>query len=330
MLYICSLENSPADYQLYRYDYATSESTFICAISSQREPQFFALDNDYSPGFFVDKADKEAYAFLGERNEIVTFDGEDTPYYACEWGYATSLRNQWNNYEFDHNTKKEENNIFRFYDGTTVPIKNGGRTISAGENKVLFLISSADNRLAQFDKKTGKTEVFEGNYDLRDIYPDRFSISTNHMIKSPFLWRHDYSTKTVTITSTDKGEFKENNFSYAPDMYTGVDLCWWLVGSQTFLAMAYHDFLKIDLELGTIEPIPRYTSKIDGAIYFDPFDQIIYKDSQYEIVERYLPSLSGNHQTAYYVRKGGSSELTLLQPYSRARLYYQKVVVKDE
>ena len=327
LLYICSLEGEPGAHFLYEYDYGRADSEFVCELSPRRDPRFFDLDNDYSPGFYVmgDDGDSD-YAFLGEGGEVVSWEGEDYPHYACKWGYATSLLTPWNGAEFVYDLEKPRENTFHFFDGTEVAIENGGRVVSAGEDKVLILGSDYDNRLSQYDKATGKMTRFEGDYSYPRgrVFVDRFISSSSHGTNSHFLWKHDYETKQITLVSFADGNFQEHVFSYGPNRYSGVDYCYWIVSTDMFLVMAERSCLRIDLALGTVEELPTTSAAIvTGHVDILPFDRTIYKNERYELIERYMPRFSIGPQAAYYVRYCDSLTLVLLQKYSSSLLFYQ-------
>ena len=204
-------------------------------------------------------------------------------------------------------------------------MENGGRVVSAGERKVLFLVSRYDERLAQYDKKY-ETAHYEGDYSYPRgrVFTDRPISSSSHGTQSHYLWKHDYETKTVTIVSFDNGEFEEHNFSYAPSKYSGVDYCWWIVSTDFFLVFVYDACLRINLALGTIEELPGAYNKFTGVYNIFAFDRTIYENDRYEIIERYLPGRS-RQKAAYYVRYREPDKLVLLQSFKSPFLFYQAI-----
>ena len=317
LLYICSLEGDPGKNWLYKYDYKTGDSDLVTAISAQEEPKFFALDNTYSPGFFVDGEDGcPHYAFLGENEEIVDC-GVERPYYACRWGYAALLPKSESDSSFVY--EEDKRSVFRFFDGEEVPMQDGGRVVSAGENNVLFFVSRYDDRLAQYDKTTGRTTIFEGEYSsLPWVHADRYIASSRHYTQTPYLWKHDYRTSAVTIVYINDGSFTEYYFSYPSLQVGGFDQCEWVVHTDTFLVSAGNAQrdrrLRIDLRKNTIEEIP---SKGSGRVVtFSTFDRIALTTEHYELIERYQPtngSSSYRNCASYYVRELKTGAMTLVQ-----------------
>ena len=332
LLYICSLVSSPNTFRLYRYDYDLGDSVFLSTVSSKFEPRFFALQNDYSPGFVMDtEEDGYAYAFLRSGTDIISFDEEICPRWANQWGYVTSLRNPKNASEYALDPNKVEGNAFNFYDGTVVSLNDGARVVSAGENHVLFLSpSNLETSLVQYRKGTGVMTVYEGDYDRGRVYADRPTASTNFYTECSFLWRWDYDKKEIVIVSTHDGKFTEKTFSYDPFVFSSFDRCEWIVSSEIVLVSsggAEHDReLYIDLKEGALKEIEGKGS--GRRTVFSTFDRVIFQNEKYELIERYEPTHGGElyrNRAAYYVLDRKTNEMLLVQANSRPPLRCQMI-----
>ena len=324
LLYICSLEGSPGRHLLYRYDGALGDSELVCELSPQSEPRFFALDNDYSPGFFVTVGEKEAYAFLGEDGAVVAIEGEACPYYACKWGYATSLRNPWNAIEYDYDFEKDDQSAFHFFDGTVASFPNRARVASAGEDKVLFVCTQFRGQLFQYDKEVGTTDLLFNEESWSKVYPDRRATPISGESSYSYLWKMDQLSPSVTLLQLQDGECSERSFTYGPDVNDWFTSCHQIAATDTFMLCGNHTNFRLDFGACTIAQIPSSGRRIDLTIDFEPFERTFYESEHIELIEVYKPGIR-SATAAYYVRQK-DVDRTILVAANGSLLYCDRVV----
>lgn len=322
LLYICTLVGAPNEYCLYRYDYETNESTFVTVLCPHEEPLFFALQNDYSPGFYVESEEGEClYAFFDKDNKVQSIHNGLAPIWAGDWGYATSARTPKNTITFDY--WADERNTFYFYDGRILPLENETKIVSVGQTKMLYL--NADGNLVRYYKIGSGSKVLTSDISYKLVNMDRPLASPKLSFPTTFLWRNDFKSCTIVVLETSEGEFQQHNFSNPLEGCPGVTDIEWLVSSNDFLASTGTGKISINFLNSAVEEIP-YKRTFCCPVY-SSFDHTLFQNDRYTLVEHYYPFSRSNGRSAayYHVKNNETNDSTFVQdvgsPFS-----FQKVV----
>ena len=327
LLYICTLVGAPNEYYLYQYDYETNESTFVTVLCPHEEPHFFALQNDYSPGFYVESEEGEClYAFFDKDNKVQSIHNGLAPIWAGDWGYATSARTPKNTITFDY--REDERNTFYFYDGRILPLENEPKIVSVGQTKMLYL--NGDGNLVRYYKIGSGSKKLTDATEYKLVDMDRPVASSKLYFPTAFLWRHDFESKRIIILNTNGGEFQQYGFRYPDVTDASFSRADWLVSSTRLLVSSGYSKLLIDLAEGTIEELPHKSSLL-GRPIFSEIDFVFYEGDQYALIEHYHTDRSNFNYSnrAYYHVKNKRTNESFFVRNSTIPFSFQKVIEID-